>query len=289
MIRAVGGHDKGAKEILGDTFKGSDVYSEMFKRGYTRVIVQKDGLYVDSPKDRFSDLSSAQRAGLEDAILSGGQYEPQILTFNGRQIDNGGAGFQPRVKRDAQGRPLKKNGDIDYPKWQKEGAAARRAQEAEPIEEPVQRGRISSEAKTPTGWILPDKTFVPLDTAFHEGYLAENAKDLNKRFGTALSETPSVGDRLDALNAGFVRFRYDARSGNLLIEANAGKWPKIKPTVKRRLQDNEDRITGFTLSLLNDKALQVDSVTVPRMQELSGPQKLSAIDEAVDSLRVPAQ
>lgn len=186
-------------------------------------------------------------------------------------------------KRDAQGRPLDKEGNIDYAKWQKEGIAAVKKQRAEPIEKSVPKGKVSVDLGTATGWVLPNKEFVPLDAAFHEQYLANNAADLNKRFNTKFSETSSVEDRLDALNAGFVRLRN--QGGSMRVEANSERWRDLKTTVLNTLTDREGKIDNLVVSLLNRKGKQVDSVSAPRLQELSGPEKIDAISEAVGSLR----
>lgn len=173
-------------------------------------------------------------------------------------------------------------------KWMAEGEAARKKHEAEPIKEYVPSGPIVKESDTPsTGWILPDKKFVPLQAAFHELFLAENAKDLNKKYGTKFSEIPSTDDRLSAVNAGFVRFRnYNAR---LSVEANAAKWLSLKSKVLETLQDREGSFDSLSISLLNTKGQEVDSTSAVRLHEMTGPEKLDAIEDAVGSLRVPSQ
>lgn len=156
---------------------------------------------------------------------------------------------------------------------------------------PKEKGAVEKErpSRALTGWILPNRTFAALEGDTHERFLAQNSVDLNKRFGTKFSDTPDFSEKLNALNKGFVRFRFDSKTGDLRVEASADAWPKVKPAVKRRLHDYEESLTSFTISILNARAIQVDSVTVTQMHELSGPQRIEAIDEAVDSLRVLTQ
>ncbi len=135
-----------------------------------------------------------------------------------------------------------------------------------------------------TGWILPDQKFVGLSTSYHEQHLAENAKEYNKRFGTKLSETANVEERLGALNAGFVRVRYTPNDGAMRIEANASRFPKLKSAILRRVEDNADSIDRLYVNLLNNKGGDVDTVTV-NVAELDGPERLNALKEAIDSLR----
>jgi hypothetical protein len=139
-----------------------------------------------------------------------------------------------------------------------------------------------AEVKKNTGWILPNSEFVPLDTNFHEQYLAEHADDLNKKFSTAFSKTSSTEERLQALNQGFVRFRYDQGSGALVIEANASKWANVKRAALNRVLDSISSVDKVRISLLNNEGQVVDSSSA-RLFDAERPE--DAVQTAFSELR----
>lgn len=204
-------------------------------------------------------------------------------------IDEARNQFLP-AKRNAQGQPMTREGLVDYEKLYKELSAANKKRQTESdksltISAKSPKG-VAKASATPvklTGWVLPNKEFVPLDTNFHEQYLADNAADLNKRFGTTFDTEANPDARLDALNSGFVRFRYD-NNGTLHVEANASKWPRAKSKVLSQLVDNEGRIDRIQASLLNDKGQVVDSVN-ERVFDLEGTDKVAKITDSINSLR----
>lgn len=114
-----------------------------------------------------------------------------------------------------------------------------------------------------TGWILPNAEFKDLgDTGLHERFLAKNAEDLNKRFGTSFNKATGEEHRIDAINKGFVRIRSDD-NGNTSIEASANKWtPSIKRAVANHLRDNLDNLSKVKLQLLDSTGKPVDSHTI---------------------------
>jgi ribosomal protein S18 acetylase RimI-like enzyme len=199
--------------------------------------------------------------------------------------------FLPKAKRNEQGQPLTKDGLVDYEKLYKELAAETKKRQSESDKELTIAAKKTTKVAPKsgattqklTGWILPSKEFVPLDTAFHEQYLADNSADLNKRFGTDFTSESNPDARLGALNNGFVRFRYD-NNGTLHVEANAAKWPSVKSKVLSQLVDNEGRIDRIQASLLDNKGQVVDSVN-EKVFDLSGPEKVDKISETINSLR----
>jgi len=136
-----------------------------------------------------------------------------------------------------------------------------------------------------TGWVFPDKSFVPLEQSFHEQYLAENADTLNKKFGTKFSKTPDVEERLSALNAGFSRFRYDAGKGGVHVEVNNKFWPKQRAAILDQLLSDPESIDSVTLSLLNDKGQVVESRSSKGLFELEGVERAGGIQDFIDEFR----
>lgn len=107
-----------------------------------------------------------------------------------------------------------------------------------------------------TGWILPDNNFVPLDSELgvHEDYLAGEAKDLNKKFGTNFSEKTNVHGRQDALNAGFIRMR--KYGGTMHVESGQAGWTKAaRDKVFETVADNLDDIDQIQVSLLDKNGI----------------------------------
>jgi len=134
--------------------------------------------------------------------------------------------------------------------------------------EAARRGRFSPAKKTGaeekglSGWILPDRSFKGVggifDGANHEDYLANNAPELNKKFGTEFGKTVGADERIDAINKGFVRMR--AYQGNVSVEVGQKFWNnKIKDAVLSRVLDNIDDVNQFRISLLDEKGKPVDS------------------------------
>jgi SAM-dependent methyltransferase len=137
-----------------------------------------------------------------------------------------------------------------------------------------------------TGWILPNQKFVPLAQSYHERYLADESKALNKKFGTKFSATADINERLKALNDGFVRIRGGFNGGGSMnIELNAKFFTgKTRKAVENFLEDHADDIDNLNISLLNDKGQIVDS-TSAKVFEFDGPERVNALLEAVDGLR----
>lgn len=133
-----------------------------------------------------------------------------------------------------------------------------------------------------TGWILPDQKFVKLDSGYHENYLADNFEALNKKYGTNFSDQPDVGERLKALNRGFVRLRRDT-SGNLHVELNSKYWNgRVKDAILSRALDNADDINNFQVSLLNDKGKVIDSQSANLFM---ADDSSEAVQNVVDNIR----
>jgi hypothetical protein len=135
-----------------------------------------------------------------------------------------------------------------------------------------------------TGWVLPNKEFIPLSQSYHEQYLAENADGLNKKFGTKFSDDANVEERLAALNAGFSRIRYESGTGEAHVEVNAKHWGKQRKAILDQLLNQEDSIDRLSVSLLNDKGQVVDSIR-ERLFDVEGAERATKISEAIDSLR----
>jgi len=146
-------------------------------------------------------------------------------------------------------------------------------------------GEKKSFAPQLTGWLQPDKKFVPLPSSRHENFLAENSNTLNKKFGTKFSGTPDVEERLSALNAGFVRFRSDPRTGGVHIELNSKFWPKFKSQITDRLLSDPESVDSVNLSLLDDKGKVVDSTETGNLFSTEGPERIEKIQGAIDEIR----
>lgn len=135
---------------------------------------------------------------------------------------------------------------------------------------------------TPTGWVLPNGEYAGMSAEnnpnfantgdFHSNWLQNNGK----RWGL------ESGDRLAALNKGFVRTRLDGRTGRMGIEANRRF---VKGPVLQRILDvveaNSDRIGNLDINLFNDKGEVVGQESLPyfRMDEAT------RYDEVRDALR----
>jgi ribosomal protein S18 acetylase RimI-like enzyme len=137
---------------------------------------------------------------------------------------------------------------------------------------------------TLTGWFTPDSKFVPIDTAYHQEWLAKNRAQLNKDFGTDFSSESSVEARLKATNAGFVRAR--DYGGTTHIELNQ-KFFKgaTKAAIEDRVLNNADSIDKLQVTLLDDEGQVVDS-TSAKLFDSEDPK--AAAQAAIDSLKAVA-
>ncbi len=147
------------------------------------------------------------------------------------------------------------------------------------------KAREAGKSTPLTSWILPNNEIVPLRTAFHEGYLAENSETLNQRFGTDFSSIEDVDQRLNALNKGFVRVRYEQPTGTLNVEANFERWnPKSQSQIEKIATENEDDLSNLRITLLNNKGEVVDS-NFARLFEFEGTEKFDRIAEAIRAVQ----
>ena len=199
--------------------------------------------------------------------------------------------FLPKQRFDNQGRPLTKDGLVDYEKLYKDLSAQRAEQERIELAKPSKSYTpIKSTPGGLTGWILPNQQFKSLATAYHEQFLADNSKDLNKRFGTKFSSEADTEARLQALNKGFVRIRggYNG-NGSLNMELNSRFFKNpTKKAIESFLADRADEIDSLNVSLLNDKGQVVDSGTA-RVHELEGQDRADALLKTIDGLRPGGQ
>lgn len=200
---------------------------------------------------------------------------------------------EEKIRRDAQGIPLKKDGTIDIARWQQEENQRREAQAKEieaqtdysKYETKPEPNKAAMASKKPTGWVLPNGEFVGMENEFHEQYLAQNAAELNKRFGTDFSTTPSLAERLKALNKGFVRVRALPGKGEWHIEANAAFWPKQRGIIRNMLTDREDQIDRLFLNVLDKQGQIVDS-TQRSLVGIDDPaERVDALMNAVGEVR----
>lgn len=262
------------------------VYRELLTQLKEDGVTEISGHVIsDKPLALRKKIFGAERNKVTDAFeaevpideamerLSGGELGFEVKSKITPEMD-----FLPRkkksakvtpediVERDERGRPLTAEGLVDYEKLAAENTAKQRQQEAADIESmDVSKYETPDEftpsGETATGWVLPDGKFVPIDAAYHQDWLARNSEQLNKDFKTAFSDTASVEERLDALNAGFVRVR-DNRGANTIVELNSKFW---KGATKQQV---EDLLTGgkalpdrFTVTLLDNEGNVVDSVS----------------------------
>ncbi|NOS67901.1 MAG: hypothetical protein HOO67_06110 [Candidatus Peribacteraceae bacterium] len=199
--------------------------------------------------------------------------------------------FLPKKRVDEQGRPLTKDGLVDYEKLYKALTAERKAKDAEEAKNAdviaakyaMPEGAVSPKAAT--GFILPNQDFVPLDTAYHEQFLAKNSAVFNEKFGTNLGSTPDINERLGALNKGFVRIRYTPENGNLGVELAASNWkPSTKRAILKQMEQTSGSIDQMSVTLLSPEGGVIDAVH-QRFHELPDSEKLPAAIDALDSLR----
>lgn len=275
----------------------SAVYDAMYARGWIRGVLEPDdaaqpAIHLNGAAGM--SLGSSARRTMEDIAF---KLDRPVL-LNDRQLDLGPVQgsdateslFLPKkTKRDDEGRPLTKGGLIDYERLYKEKIAAEKKQqqqdEAGPIKNyDIPNNQTELSAKGLTGWGLPNKKFVPLDTEYHQQFLAENADKLNKEFGTTFSPEADVEARLDALNAGFTRYRYEANKGALHIETAAKNWAANRKQILDRILQASDSIDNLIVNLLDAQGKVVDSIS-EKLFNVDGPEKLNKIEEALDSLR----
>lgn len=289
--------DEPAIRDAGDTA----VYDAMYARGWVRGVLEPDdtaqpAIHLNGAA-AAGPLGAAARRTMEDIAFKTGR--PVLL--NDRQLDigpvqpneqvPGDAGFflPKKQKRDDEGRPLTKEGLIDYERLYKEKIAAEKKQEREDAGKSlaaydIPNNQTELSQKGLTGWLLPNKKFVPLDTEYHQQFLAENAEKLNKQFGTNFSDVSDVEARLAALNAGFTRLRYEANRGALHIETAAKNWSATRKQILDRILAAEGSIDNLIVNLLDPKGNVVDSIS-EKLFNVEGPEKLNKIEEALDSLR----
>lgn len=197
--------------------------------------------------------------------------------------------FMPRQRVDAEGRPLTLEGLVDYEKLYKALTAERTAKEAAEAQNAdaiAAKYAMPEDAKPtgdkPTGWITPDGEFVPLDTEYHQQFLAENSASLNEQFGTDFTETASVADRLKALNKGFVRIR-QTPNGEMIVELNQNFWKgDIKQAVQDTVLSRAENADKLRLSLLDNDGQVIDSSTA-RLFDAEDP--VAAANKALRSLK----
>lgn len=126
----------------------------------------------------------------------------------------------------------------------------------------------------PTGWVLPNGTYAGADGLlfnsgdWHGGWLTENGA----KHGVAGGEDA----RFDALKKGFVRTRYDGRTGRMGVEALESKFRgRTKAQVEAVVEANLDRIDHLNVDLLNNKGEVVESRGGPLFR-LRGQEKSQA-------------
>jgi hypothetical protein len=302
VILAPDGHEEAAnatvlldEPAIRDSGDLAAVYDAMQSRGWVRGVIEPHGatnpsIFLNGAADVV--LSAPARRTMEDIAFKNDR--PVLLNDRSTDIGPaaepaGGLYLPKKVKRDEEGRPLTRDGLIDYERLYKEKIAAEKKQQREEANKPTKNYDIPNNQtelspKGLTGWILPDKKFVPLETQYHEQYLADNADKLNAQFGTDFSNEANVDSRLAALNAGFTRLRYEANRGALHIETAAKNWAAARKQILDRVLEAEGSIDNLIVSLLDENGKVVDSIN-ERLFNLDGPEKLNKIEEALDSLR----
>jgi len=165
-----------------------------------------------------------------------------------------------------------------------EAAARKRVEETDYSKYNVPEKAVSKVGQA-TGWVLPDGEFVSLDTAYHEQFIADNAKSLNEKYGTEFGETADVNERQAAINKGFVRVRHVPSTGQMNIEASADHWtPKTRSKILDILDKQSDNIDKLRVTLLDKKGQTVDSID-SAVFDLEGAEKFSKMEDAVSSLK----
>ncbi|HYG24428.1 MAG TPA: hypothetical protein VEH04_16745 [Verrucomicrobiae bacterium] len=187
--------------------------------------------------------------------------------------------------RDAEGRPLKANGLIDYERWAAEEQAARDAYVPQ-IDTTPKAPKAKSEAKgNPTAWILPDGETQPLADAYHENALAKNADAFNSKFGTAFEATPDQAARLDAIKAGFVRIRYTPNDGNFRAELGSKYWRTQGKKLLEHALAHQSKIDRLTVNVLDESGREIvsDSTSI-----FASKDKEQAIRDFFNEIELPS-
>jgi GNAT superfamily N-acetyltransferase len=148
--------------------------------------------------------------------------------------------------------------------------------------------RTLSVDKAPAIWILPNGQIVQA-TSLHERHLAENAGELNKRFGTDFSTVESVDERNKALRAGFVRVRYRPETGELVIELGPGTLRRQRAAIESLLLNNAEKADRVSISVLDTSGGKVRQVNYSdaRLFDAEDPvaASIAALDELAESGR----
>jgi predicted GNAT family acetyltransferase len=251
-----------ALERLVDGFVTNDGAFLTREEAFNRAVELKQM----TPEDYRAQIE-AYRA--EELPVATSDNSLETTLFNDVRKDPKKAAFlpddvKPKGRRDEQGRPVTKDGLVDYPKYYRELAKQKEAAQAASdattnFSKYAVSDKEAPESSKPTGWILPDGEFVALDDAYHQDFLAKNRVALNDQFGTEfLSKTGNLEDRLVALNSGFVRIR--DINGSTAIELNQ-KFYKgaLKKAIEDRVLGGLDSIDKLRVSLLDNAGNVVDS------------------------------
>jgi hypothetical protein len=118
-----------------------------------------------------------------------------------------------------------------------------------------------TELPSPTGWVLPDGTYEGMQDRsgkftnsgdFHLTALEQNKQRNADRFGFELP-TNAEDARLAALQRGFVRVRYDGRTGRMGVEANERFFRGTqRAAVEDVVEANLDRLDRLDINLFDD-------------------------------------
>lgn len=265
---------------LDKTSRGKGVGEALYRELFSQL--KKDGVELVA-----GDVVAPEPLAIRNNIF-GGRFEkldvqgkPATLdeALTAASLEKAGANREP-MQVEAVNR-IRPEDSFSVKRRETEAEAQKRIEETD-----YSKYNVPAEAKPvkkATGWLLPDKSFVPLTSAYHEQFLADNSGALNKKFGTDFSKEPNVEARLDALNKGFVRVRYEP-NGTMHVQATAETWPKAKKDVLNHLLDHEDLIDRLHLSVLDRKGIEIDSAS-ERLVGSSPSEKFDKISEAVDGLR----
>jgi hypothetical protein len=118
-----------------------------------------------------------------------------------------------------------------------------------------------TELPSPTGWVLPDGTYEGMQDRsgkftnsgdFHLTALEQNKQRNAEKFGFELP-TDAEDARLAALQRGFVRVRYDGRTGRMGVEANERFFRGAqRAAVEDVVEANLDRLDRLDINLFDD-------------------------------------
>ena len=124
----------------------------------------------------------------------------------------------------------------------------------------AKRGRREEPEKLETsGWIDPDGKFRSIQGSMHEDWLARNSAKLNAEYGTDFANVPDIAEREKAIREGFIRVRYEPRTGTLAIEASENAWTTdAKDKIFQLVRENLDDIDHMRVNILNGKMKIVD-------------------------------